>query len=71
MGALDYDIVADDLSALGPGPTLVTFGEVMVRDTPADEERLERAPVPCGCRWQGANTLWRSRWPGWVWLHRL
>jgi 2-dehydro-3-deoxygluconokinase len=43
MGALDYDIVADDLSALGLGPALVTFGEVMVRDTPADDERLERA----------------------------
>ena len=42
MGALDYDIVADDLSAYGSEPALVTFGEVMVRDTPADE-RLERA----------------------------
>lgn len=43
MGALDYDIVADDLSAFGSEPALVTFGEVMVRDTPADDERLERA----------------------------
>ncbi len=43
MSALDYDIVGDDLSAFGAGPALVTFGEVMVRDTPADDERLERA----------------------------
>lgn len=38
-----YDIVKDDLSALGSqGPAFVTFGEVMVRDTPADMERPER-----------------------------
>lgn len=43
MGALDYDIVADDLPTFGTEPALVTFGEVMVRDTPADDERLERA----------------------------
>jgi 2-dehydro-3-deoxygluconokinase len=43
MSALDYDIVSDDLGTLfEAGPALVTFGEVMVRDTPADEERLER-----------------------------
>ena len=43
MSALDYDILNDDLSSFGQGPALVTFGEVMVRDTPADDERLERA----------------------------
>jgi 2-dehydro-3-deoxygluconokinase len=33
----------EDLSALaGKGPAFVTFGEVMVRDTPADMERPER-----------------------------
>lgn len=37
------DITADDLSALqGGGARFVTFGEVMVRDTPTDAERLER-----------------------------
>ncbi len=40
---LKYDITKDDLSALqGRGPVFVTFGEVMVRDTPADKERPER-----------------------------
>ena len=38
-----FGITKDDLSAFkGKGPAFVTFGEVMVRDTPADEERLER-----------------------------
>ena len=38
-----YDIVKDDLSRFaGRGPAFVTFGEVMVRDTPADMERPER-----------------------------
>jgi 2-dehydro-3-deoxygluconokinase len=38
-----YDITKDDLSAFeGSGPAFVTFGEVMVRDTPADMERPER-----------------------------
>jgi 2-dehydro-3-deoxygluconokinase len=38
-----YDILEDDLSSLGSqGPAFVTFGEVMVRDTPADGERPER-----------------------------
>jgi 2-dehydro-3-deoxygluconokinase len=41
--ASDIDILADDLSAFDGGPAFVTFGEVMVRDTPADSERLERA----------------------------
>lgn len=40
---LKYDITRDDLSAFkGRGPALVTFGEVMVRDTPNDAQRLER-----------------------------
>jgi 2-dehydro-3-deoxygluconokinase len=37
------DILADGLSALAGEVMFVTFGEVMVRDTPADNERLERA----------------------------
>jgi 2-dehydro-3-deoxygluconokinase len=36
-----YNIVADDLSKFSPS-TFVTFGETMVRDTPADLERPER-----------------------------
>ena len=36
------DITVDDLSAFRSGSAFVTFGEVMVRDTPADSERLER-----------------------------
>jgi 2-dehydro-3-deoxygluconokinase len=40
---LNWNIVNDDLSALnGKQPVFVTFGEVMVRDTPADLERPER-----------------------------
>ncbi len=38
-----YDLMKDDLSRFsGRGPAFVTFGEVMVRDTPADMERPER-----------------------------
>lgn len=38
-----YNITIDDLGAfVGRGPAFVTFGEVMVRDTPADMERPER-----------------------------
>jgi 2-dehydro-3-deoxygluconokinase len=37
-----YDITKDNLGRFGRGPALVTFGEVMVRDTPADMERPER-----------------------------
>ncbi len=37
-----YDITKDDLSGFGPDPAFVTFGEVMVRETPADHERPER-----------------------------
>jgi 2-dehydro-3-deoxygluconokinase len=44
MDALAYDITRDDLGGFaGRGPAFVTFGEVMVRDTPADMERPERA----------------------------
>jgi 2-dehydro-3-deoxygluconokinase len=38
-----YKITRDDLSQFAnQGPVFVTFGEVMVRDTPADMERPER-----------------------------
>ncbi len=38
-----YEITKDDLSRFsGRGPAFVTFGEVMVRETPADMERPER-----------------------------
>lgn len=38
-----YEITHDDLSQFANrGPAFVTFGEVMVRDTPADMERPER-----------------------------
>ncbi len=41
--ALKYDITKDDLSRFaGRGAAFVTFGETMVRDTPADGERPER-----------------------------
>jgi 2-dehydro-3-deoxygluconokinase len=37
------DILNDDLSGfIGAGPAFVTYGEVMIRDTPADMERPER-----------------------------
>jgi 2-dehydro-3-deoxygluconokinase len=40
---MQLDITKDDLSRFaGGGPAFVTFGEVMVRDTPADMERAER-----------------------------
>jgi len=39
----DVNILEDDLTAYTDGPAFVTFGEVMVRDTPADSERLERS----------------------------
>jgi 2-dehydro-3-deoxygluconokinase len=43
MNAPAYDILKDDLSEFDQqGPAFVTFGEVMVRDTPADMERPER-----------------------------
>lgn len=39
-----YLITQDDLSQfMGESPAFVTFGETMVRETPADEERLERS----------------------------
>ena len=38
-----FNITKDDLKKFGQkGPAFVTFGEVMVRDTPADMERPER-----------------------------
>lgn len=41
--AVKYDILKDDLTVLRRRDVaFVTMGEVMVRDTPADEERLER-----------------------------
>ena len=43
MDDLVFNITSDDLGRFrGRGPAFVTFGEVMVRDTPADNERLER-----------------------------
>lgn len=43
MTTNELDILRDDLSIFDtPGPAFVTFGEVMVRDTPADMERPER-----------------------------
>jgi len=40
--ALKYDITQDNLSAFeGKDPAFVTFGETMVRDTPADRQRPE------------------------------
>lgn len=39
---IDFDITDDDLRQFeGQGPAFVTFGETMIRDTPADEQRLE------------------------------
>ncbi|MCJ7551305.1 MAG: hypothetical protein MUQ30_16650, partial [Anaerolineae bacterium] len=44
--ALKYDITKDDLGDLdGKGPAFVTFGEVMLRDTPADDQRPERTRI--------------------------
>jgi 2-dehydro-3-deoxygluconokinase len=43
VDTLGFNITKDDLSDFhGRGPAFVTFGEVMVRDTPADMERPER-----------------------------
>jgi len=40
---LSINITKDDLSRFsGKGPVFVTFGETMIRETPADMERLER-----------------------------
>ena len=42
-GEVRFDITRDDLSPLqGGGPVFVTFGEVLVRETPGDLERPER-----------------------------
>ncbi len=43
MQDVKYDILKDDLSAFKDQvPAFVTFGEVMIRDTPGDWQRLER-----------------------------
>ncbi|MEN6393362.1 MAG: hypothetical protein ABFD53_06110, partial [Anaerolineaceae bacterium] len=43
MGTLKYNILEDDLSRFaGKEPAFVTFGETMLRDTPADMQRAER-----------------------------
>jgi 2-dehydro-3-deoxygluconokinase len=43
MRVAAYDITKDDLRRFDrPGPAFVAWGEVMVRDTPADGERPER-----------------------------
>lgn len=43
MSALKFNILEDDLSPYaGKDPAFVTFGETMVRDTPADMQRAER-----------------------------
>lgn len=43
MSTLKYNILEDDLSQFaGKDPAFVTFGETMVRDTPADMQRAER-----------------------------
>jgi len=40
---IPYNLLNDDLSRFeGQAPAFVTFGETMLRDTPADSERLER-----------------------------
>jgi 2-dehydro-3-deoxygluconokinase len=42
-GEVKFDITKDDLSQFqAGGPAFVTFGEVLVRETPADMERPER-----------------------------
>lgn len=42
QAVLDLNLLKDDLSSFaGKGPGFVTFGETMVRDTPADQQRLE------------------------------
>ncbi len=42
QAALEFNLTRDDLrSFAGKGPAFVTFGETMVRDTPADMQRLE------------------------------
>ena len=44
--SLKWDITKDDLSGFNhKGPAFVTFGETMLRDTPADMQRAEMAKV--------------------------
>ena len=55
---LKYDITKDDLSAFkDKGPAFVTFGEVMVRDTPNDANGW-KGPARFVYRWLAANTHW-------------
>ena len=43
-GSLRWEITEDDLGQfVGKGPAFVTFGETMLRDTPADSQRAEMA----------------------------
>jgi 2-dehydro-3-deoxygluconokinase len=43
---LKWDVTKDDLSKFkNKGPTFVTFGETMLRDTPADMQRAEMAKL--------------------------
>jgi len=43
MSVRQLDILADNLSDFsGPDPRFVTFGETMIRETPADRQRAER-----------------------------
>ena len=43
MEMTKFDITKDDLTRYqSQGPAFVTFGESMIRDTPADNERIER-----------------------------
>jgi 2-dehydro-3-deoxygluconokinase len=77
------NILQDDLSTLNAGgPAFVTFGEVMVRDTPSDNERLERTrqvnlsmagsefTLAMGLQRLGVNTAFVTRTPdnpyGWA-----
>lgn len=42
-GSPEYNMLKDDLSAfVDTDPAFVTFGETMIRDTPADTQRAER-----------------------------
>jgi 2-dehydro-3-deoxygluconokinase len=64
MSASAFDILKDDLSRFHQqGSTFVTFGEVMIRDTPADLERPERTRLvhlsPAGSEYSVAVGLAR------------
>ncbi len=55
---MNIDMAQDDLSPLQGSARFVTFGEVMVRDTPADMWSASSAPVRCTYRWPAASTPW-------------